>query len=77
MNNWFLDGSRDEGYHQIVSRLNYIKKEHSNIKEEELRYELRVVNDLVNQIPNEPSRKIYREKVDRELSSILSSQFLL
>lgn len=76
MNNWFSEnGSNDEGYVQILARLSYLEKEHNNIKKQELKYELRVINNLVNLIPNDESRRIYREKVDKKLSSILSSQF--
>ena len=65
-NKWFGDkGYNQSGYIQITARLDYLEKEHSNISPEEEKYEIRVIQSLIDSIPkvNENTKKIHPKQV--------------
>ena len=71
MNNWFSeDGSNTFGYEQIENRLRFLRNERRNLPSGELSYEVWVIKSLVGSIPNETSRKIYTEKVEKRLEEL-------
>jgi len=58
-NNWFdTKGYNGSGYRQIRARIEYMEKE--GVTD----YEMRVTRRLLNQIPNDITRKIYERMLE-------------
>ncbi|MBU0958153.1 MAG: hypothetical protein KKF56_05080 [Nanoarchaeota archaeon] len=71
MSRWFSDRNVS-GYNQIMSRVEWLRKDGCNVSDEEHEYELRIIYCLLEQIPNDDTRRTWVEKVDKMLEGIVS-----
>ncbi|MBI2044652.1 hypothetical protein HYT23_01200 [Candidatus Pacearchaeota archaeon] len=72
--NWYdADGRNMAGYEQIQARLIFIENELDNLDEIDRAYEVGMIKMLVELIPNEASRLIWRKKIKDKLESIVKS----
>ena len=51
----------------IYDRLDYLKRMHGKLRQEDIEHEERVIRDLVLLIPNDASRRTYQGIVDEKL----------
>ena len=59
------------GYGQIRARIDFLEREYKNLDGRERNYEVEVIKKMLELIPNEPSRLIWKEQINGKLEEII------
>jgi len=61
---WFGNNSNFLGVHQVQARLDYIGNEKGNLNRESIKYEVGIIEDFIQAMPDENMRENYQRKLD-------------